>query len=77
MRLTVAQVGDSTSVFVVDGENAINVTSVDASLGPDLGAIVSGGQGTAEAKFEAMEDAGVTVVRNPALLGHAMKDRIG
>lgn len=48
MRLTVAQVGDSTSVFVVDGENAINVTSVDASLGPDLGAIVSGGAAALE-----------------------------
>ena len=37
------------------------------------GAIVSGGQGTAEGKFAAMEDAGVHVVRNPAKMGEAMK----
>ena len=37
------------------------------------GAIVSGGQGTAEGKFAAMEEAGVHVARNPALLGETMK----
>ncbi|MEM9383653.1 MAG: succinate--CoA ligase subunit alpha [Pseudomonadota bacterium] len=41
------------------------------------GAIVSGGQGTAEAKFEALETAGVTTVRSPAELGSAIKARLG
>ena len=36
------------------------------------GAIISGGKGTAEAKFEALEEAGVSVVRNPTLLGKRM-----
>lgn len=38
------------------------------------GAIVSGGSGTAEAKFEALEAAGATVVKNPALIGQTVKD---
>ncbi|WP_321276352.1 succinate--CoA ligase subunit alpha [Thiomicrorhabdus indica] len=36
------------------------------------GAIVSGGKGTAEAKFAALRDANVTVVDSPAKLGEAM-----
>ncbi len=36
------------------------------------GAIISGGKGTAEAKFVALEEAGVSVVRNPTLLGKRM-----
>jgi succinyl-CoA synthetase alpha subunit len=38
------------------------------------GAIVSGGKGTAEAKFEAMEDAGIFTVRSPADLGKKMQE---
>jgi succinyl-CoA synthetase alpha subunit len=34
------------------------------------GAIISGGQGTAEGKMAAMEAAGIRVCRNPADLGH-------
>jgi len=38
------------------------------------GAIVSGGQGTAESKFAALEDAGVHIVRSPALMGKRMAE---
>ena len=37
------------------------------------GAIISGGQGTAEAKFAAMEAAGLHVARSPADIGSRMK----
>jgi len=36
------------------------------------GAIISGGKGTAEAKFKALEEAGVTVEHNPTRLGQRM-----
>ena len=36
------------------------------------GAIVSGGEGTAEAKFEALREAGAHVVENPGLIGETV-----
>ncbi|MBM4365051.1 MAG: succinate--CoA ligase subunit alpha [Deltaproteobacteria bacterium] len=41
------------------------------------GAIISGGQGTAEAKYAAMQDAGIHVVRSPAEMGAKMAALLG
>lgn len=41
------------------------------------GAIISGGKGTAEDKFAALEEAGAIVVKNPAILGSTVKEHVG
>ncbi len=41
------------------------------------GAIISGGQGTAEGKFAALQAAGVHIIRTPAEMGRKMKEVLG
>ena len=41
------------------------------------GAIISGGQGTAESKIEAMKSAGIKVAESPAVIGTAMLEAMG
>jgi succinyl-CoA synthetase alpha subunit len=41
------------------------------------GAIVSGGKGTADEKFAALEDAGVKTVRSLAEIGNGLKEITG
>ena len=41
------------------------------------GAIISGGNGTAEAKLAALSDAGVTIARSPAEIGDRMLEAMG
>ncbi len=41
------------------------------------GAIISGGKGTAQAKMQALRDAGVTVIENPAFIGKTVAESIG
>jgi succinyl-CoA synthetase alpha subunit len=41
------------------------------------GAVISGGSGTADAKLDAMREAGITICEGPHLLGQTMKEVLG
>jgi succinyl-CoA synthetase alpha subunit len=82
--ILVGEIGGSAeedaAAFIADHMNKPVVAYIAGVTAPPgkrmghAGAIISGGKGTAEAKFAALEQAGVAVVRSPADMGVRMQE---
>jgi len=82
--ILVGEIGGSAeedaAAFIADNVNKPVVAYIAGVTAPPgkrmghAGAIISGGKGTAEAKFAALEQAGVAVVRSPADMGVRMQE---
>ncbi|TCK17341.1 succinyl-CoA synthetase alpha subunit [Thiogranum longum] len=82
--ILVGEIGGSAeedaAAFIADHMNKPVVAYIAGVTAPPgkrmghAGAIISGGKGTADAKFAALEQAGATVVRSPADMGVRMQE---
>jgi len=63
-----------TEAIIMIGEIGAGVTAPPGKRMGHAGAIISGGQGTAQSKIDALRDAGVHVTVNPSEMGTTLKE---